>query len=391
MGSTFDASASFQGYNYQLRLALILAVKRARLDPAHNLSLELLDDVALAGSADIELVQAKHTNTVLTDASSEFWKSIRIWAEGIRSGVISAADSVLALITTGSVSTESVLRHLQATDRNVPEALRVLEGVAEASQNSDLTLAFEAFLALTRRQRTALLAAIIILPQQSDAVRLRADLEAELRFATTKERLQLLVDRLEGWWFNQAVQHLAPSSRKPIPLYLFDLQIDRLRDEYSEQNLPIEFEGVTPAQETVKSFYNRLFVQQLRLIGFNKQLTHAIHDYYRAVEQRSKWVKDSLLYLDDLTRYETRLKDAWQRSFDSMLDELGSDASEDLKVKLGRELVKWMEQADLRVVRDCDAPFVMRGSFHALADRQVVGWHADFLTRLQSLLAEVAT
>ena len=32
-------------------------------------------------------------------------------------------------------------------------------------------------------------------------------------------------------------------------------------------------------------------------------------------------------------------------------------------------------------------PYVMRGSYHMLADRELLGWHPDFIMRLRVLLS----
>lgn len=56
------------------------------------------------------------------------------------------------------------------------------------------------------------------------------------------------------------------------------------------------------------------------------------------------------------------------------------------KVKAGKQLLTKMEEKDIRIREKCQAPFVMRGSYHILADQRKVGWHIDFEERLKQLL-----
>ena len=81
MPSNFSAGPSALGYLYQARYAmflLLLAEEEAAL------SIERFDDVAFEQSGTpYELLQLKHhlgTNAALTDASSDLWKTIRIWS-----------------------------------------------------------------------------------------------------------------------------------------------------------------------------------------------------------------------------------------------------------------------------------------------------------------------
>ena len=47
-----------------------------------------------------------------------------------------------------------------------------------------------------------------------------------------------------------------------------------------------------------------------------------MNDYYRAFNQRASWVRNNLLYIDELDKYERRLIDEWEREFAMMADAL---------------------------------------------------------------------
>lgn len=53
----------------------------------------------------------------------------------------------------------------------------------------------------------------------------------------------------------------------------------------------------------------------------------------------------------------------------------------------GRSLYNWVDtQAEIRIRPKVTEPYVMRGSYHILANQLRVGWHAEFLTRLSRVI-----
>ena len=56
------------------------------------------------------------------------------------------------------------------------------------------------------------------------------------------------------------------------------------------------------------------------------------------------------------------------------------------KIKEGRRLFSEIEKKDIRIRPKCQEAFVMRGSYHMLANQLKVGWHIDFYDRLKRLL-----
>jgi len=90
----FSAADSALGYLYQVRIALLWALRRLKLGTDFIVSLETLDDVTFEskGGTVEELLQTKHhqnRQAVLTDASEDLWKTLRIWFEGFAAKTIS--------------------------------------------------------------------------------------------------------------------------------------------------------------------------------------------------------------------------------------------------------------------------------------------------------------
>jgi hypothetical protein len=94
---------------------------------------------------------------------------------------------------------------------------------------------------------------------------------------------------------------------------------------------------------------------------------------------------------DEVESYERRLIDEWERFAAALTEELDGVASEIELKRVGRQIFNWMEQtADLRIRPNVSELYVMRGSFHILANKPApsVWWHPKFVERLSEILAE---
>jgi hypothetical protein len=117
----------------------------------------------------------------------------------------------------------------------------------------------------------------------------------------------------------------------------------------------------------------------------------AIRDYYRAFEQRSRWLRDDLLVVGDLTNYERRLVEEWELVFAAVKDEIGVEAADAAKEEAARKVLQWAEITSIPIRPRVTEPFVTRGSLHMLADQLRVGWHSEFRERLGHLLSAAQT
>jgi hypothetical protein len=193
--------------------------------------------------------------------------------------------------------------------------------------------------------------------------------------------------RLEGWWFRRALEHLKKDNQKPILAEEIIAEEASLREQFKQDNLVIDDDILCAAIDGA-SYQDRLFVQQLRLIDIrDRRIFIAIRDYYRAFEQRSRWIREELLQVGELDRYETRLLEEWEIHFEHLCDQIGDKATEEEKKKLARDFYYWIETGDLPQIRpQVNESSMARGSYHILSDDKAVGWHPEFKQRLIQLI-----
>jgi hypothetical protein len=216
-------------------------------------------------------------------------------------------------------------------------------------------------------------------------------IKREVRWAVSTRYRDVFVQRLEGWWFRRVVNHLVSDERQAILSQEIDAEMNDLREQFKEDNLPID---VLDIEIEHSAFLNEQFVHQLKIIDIgNPRIRIAIREYFRAFEQRSRWVREDLLLVGELSKYEKKLIEEWGILFERMTEELGADAVESEKKKAAQALYKWIEsEANFPIRPRCGEAFVTRGTYHILANNSEprVGWHPDFLARIKALLGAEA-
>jgi hypothetical protein len=378
-----DASAIALGYLFQCRYALLLGLKAIPDSPQLAISIEKFDDVAFEAAAEpVKLIQTKHHVRQfgnLTDASTDLWKTLLIWATRVAADLEAPFRTKFILLTTSIATNGSAASFLRMRDRNEVEADKILLKVTQTSENEANAAAYAAYKSLPEHVRRSLLCAVFVLDGSPNVIDVRDEIARELFHAANREQLDLLVERLEGWWFAVVIKALAGAGSSSIPVLAIDQRVDELREEFKRDALPIDFRHATPSPEIVAELDKRPFVRQLRKIKVGpSRIEYAIRDYYRASEQRSRWAREDLLIDGELERYEQELVEAWEPRHAAMIEQLTAQCSPERKVRLAQDLFKWAEQEASFPLRTVRERFLTHGSYQILSNRYIVGWHPEF-------------
>jgi len=380
---THEASASLAGYLFQCRYALLAGLQAIVDRPQLDMSIEKFDDIGFEMQGEpVGLVQTKHhlkRAGNLGNASIDLWNTLHIWTKLVAKDVEAPFRIQFVLVTTASAPPDSAASLLRVRNRDEIEAdMRLLEAGAQSTSQKNAE-AYASYKALSENQRLNFLKAIMILDGSPNILDVHEDICRELRHAVSREHVEHLVERLEGWWFGVVMNALAGVGRNTIPVLAIENRVDELREEFRRSALPVDFSTKTPPLAVVAELDKRPFVRQLRRIEIGPpRVEYAIRDYYRASEQRSKWAREELLVDGELERYERELIEAWEPRHAAILDDLVTDCDAKEKVKAGQIIFKWVETEasfPLRSVRD---RFLTHGSYHILSNRHAVGWHPEF-------------
>lgn len=396
----YSAGEQGLGYTYQARLALLHLLQ---LPEDTAVFLEKDDDLDfIDGDGGKSLASLKHkaVGDRLTDLSTDFWKSVKIWLARYKRDGRAASRLRFFLFTTGTVSIDSFLNRFLSDQTVAPgdgATLTELADAALAKSKSQLIgqVATE-FNELSDVEKQEFLERIRILDGSPRIGDIPATIKDKHMRSVRREHREFVFERLEGWWNDAVIKQLTGARSEEIFGYEVSDKLSAFAEEYKADNLPITFRGKAPADEIDTQTDPRLFVAQLREVGISSnRIRSAILDYYRAFEQRSAWARENLLVSGEVEEYEDRLADEWHRYRDVAFEKLKDDSAEDALREAGATLYNWAEFEtgkieSLRIRARVTEPYVLRGSFHILADTTPeprVYWHPKFLDRLGKVLA----
>lgn len=388
-----EASEQMLGYVYQIRYALYMILSAQ--DDKSQICIEKFDDISIGSSEIPEIMaQLKHHTTVkgdLSDAGADLWRTLKVWIDYIEIDYKLLEKTKFLIITTSMATPNSIAWYLRLDDnRNENLANIRLHEIAENSTNKAQKAYYEAFLKLSNEHIDKLLSKIVILDLEVNVEDVEQKIREEIRYSCLPKYENAVFERIEGWWLKQSIQALLSEE----PVFTNQSQVRTklvsLGQEYTEDNLPIDIEEIEDISIESLSEQDKVFFEQLKLINMRSaRMQFAIRDYYKAYKQRSNWIRDELIYVNELDAYEKRLISEWEYSFAEMqefLEDYGDTITEKVKVSNGNDLFKIVQGKDLRIRDKCSEPFVMRGSYHILSNQLKVGWHTDFFERLKYLL-----
>lgn len=393
----YSAGEQGLGYIYQPRFALL---RLLQLPESTSVLIEKDDDLDFLEKDGVKtLASLKHKafGDRLSDLSTDFWKSVRIWLARYNRDGRSAASLRFFLFTTAAVSETSFLRRFaRRIEDDDTTSLSQLAGDVLAKTESKLIGAIaKEFNELNADEKDDFLSRIIIFDGAPRIDDVPSIIKEQHMRSIRREFRDAIFQRLEGWWNDTVVNLLTGKRTEAICGYEISDKLSEFAEDYKSDNLPITFRGKSPAGEIDAENDPRLFVVQLREIGIpSTRIRNAILDYYRAFEQRSAWARENLLVSGEMEVYEDRLVDEWSRYRDVVFESLNDESADEILLAAGRALYKWAElesgnSSTLRIRERVTEPYVLRGGFHILANVRPlprVYWHPRFLSRISELL-----
>jgi hypothetical protein len=386
MDSIFSAKEPSLGYLYQVRYGLMLIVNSESEDS--TLLIERIDDISIDSNGILDVYQTKlHINSVanLTNASPDLWKTLRVWCENIKSGLINPDASFFNLITTASASDNTIPHNLKSVSRSIEdnvEIINALNSVISTSESQTNKSSYDAFNSLTQEQKEKLVKNMLVVDSSIDINQSKEKVLQSLKFyATNKEALY---ERLEGWFVGEVIK-LLQGTRNAISFAEVKNKVLEIADSFKMDNLPNDFNHPIYNDPTALAPYNGYrFVKQLEIIGVGqKTINIAISDYYRAFSQKSRWLRDGLIFPTDEIEYHNKLKEDWERKFVIVSDTTGQD--EEAIKQNGKRFYETHYQTTIPQVFIKDRfreVYMITGCCQELSDKKQIGWHPNFDTLL---------
>ena len=390
-----SAPGQLTGYLYQVIMALLVLLENKESET--KICIEKFDDIAFVGKDEpITMIQTKHQlnrQGNLINTSVDLWRTLCSWCNAINNSESNLQDTEFIIITTATAKAESAAYYLgKNKNRDYKKALKILLDTTKKNTSTNENF-YKSFLSLDSELQKQLIKHTYVFDNSTKINDLKKDIMLFVRCMVLAQHEEKIYEKLIGWWIIKVIECLTSTEVRYISFEQLRNKTVDISNEYKADSLPIDIEEYyNPTKEELESLDigDKLFIEQLNLISFsNNRLNRCIRDYYNAYRQRSLWIRENLLFVNDLEKYEARLIDEWNRLYlimEEELDEYGDGIEDEQKIKCGRKLFKEIEDLNLYIREKVTTPFIMRGTYHGLANKLKVGWHIDFMNRLSYLL-----
>lgn len=384
MSSTFSAKEPALGYYYQIIRGLLLLLNETRMTfPC--LSLECLDDITIENKDEVDVYQAKlHIKQAqMTDRSPDFWRTIRVWSEGIKDGALNPDTTLFTLVTTATISEDSFLYlFFSSKDDDKKKILTSMEVISTETSNKTNLPGYQSFSALTEEQKKKLISNIRIHDSEVSIDDTMVQLRNRLELSAPSRFLDSFINQVLGWWFRNCVDMLQSDTKEIISKENVNNYIQTCRDQLREDALPDEFyDKVEVDDAALEENRDKTYVKQLEIIEATKrEKKSAISDYRRAYGQRSKWLRDGRASQPEYDEFDANLHDDWKSRFEMMQDKT-EDKDENDRTQAGHTFYQdnyVSPQHPLSLFRNKASLYITKGSYQMLSDNKAIGWHPDY-------------
>jgi hypothetical protein len=384
--SRHTAAPQLGGYLFQIQRALMRLFDLAE---GQTLGIEIIDDLHITQDGTlVEAGQVKlHTGATvpaLSDGSADLWKTLGIWARAIASGEI-PLDPLrqLVLITNAPVAPDSIGAMIiaGASAEDVVAALLAIRRPRGATLAAD----FEAVHNLASDKRLAMVDRLRILADVPDLANSTEALRRKLaRLGFHEQSLDKAVEEFCGWMWRKVTDRLTSGGGALITEAEFQSAWRDIRDHLPGAALPARFAGVMPDEAALVGQADAIYVRQLGLVNASDAARlRSMQNYFRAGNERNTWVAQGEILPDRLTAYDRELVERWRPKFDNMRDDLAGSADIDALQRAGLAHFREIEDLAIPIQDGWYHRYLTSGTFHLLANALQVGWHPQYVARLQ--------
>lgn len=365
------------GYFYQLRYGLLRALEVFPKHPTSIISIESLDDVSIEGenlTIDSQLKHSVDPGKKISKFSPAIWRTLAIWMTRLRLGVDDHHE--FHFITTGQVDDDNPLIFLRPTpsDLAVNAALQGLEGTAQSSSSTATQKDRATFLAASDGERLSLVRRIRLVDGSPNLEVIGSEIEYQIRYACEAGQVASFRQDLEGWWIGRVFDRWVADGGAQIELEELGAQVSFLKERYKPSELPLD----VPEQDCEDLMEDSVFIKQiLAVTDSERRLRNAQKAFLRAKVQRSKWVREHRIDPTELESFDDTLKERWEAHHAGECDLLSSAPTPEEMMAAGKAVLRWAETSEVPI-RSTRSVYLTSGSYHALADARVVGWHPEF-------------
>lgn len=384
-----SAAGQLFGYTLQYPRALLRLIEAS--DDAF-VSVEDFGDVGIENSEGVKISEEDKSSIAgkspVLDRSENLWKTFYNWTQAVVKNELDANRDFFILYANHESSDESIVVKLsKAGVNNVSTTLSTIKAnVNDILSNPEHAL--YQYVNYLFNQNYNLFEKIVIrfelvCDKNADNVydEIKRVLKNHLMLPESRD-VSDLVNYLTGWLQEElmkkiAARQVAMISRKDLVKYAYP-QIKKLNNDCL-----IDFAGSKlPGNDYAENQVNQkpTYIRQMDFVNADQdEKITAVLDFYRASENRIKWIDDDIISKEDIAIFEKNLIDAYKSERKKI--SLTMQSSDD--VQRGHLLMINCMDKDMQLGVHKPPYKTVAGSYHALSNNEELGWHSDWKNKLK--------
>lgn len=380
------ADGSFLGFLYQIERAIFWLSITAN---DGIVGLEVDDDIVVKLNSGLGIntiyEQAKHSKSSkipYTDKGVDLWKTLSIWVEAVLREDINLDSCYFSLLTNKKLPETRLAKKLSNAslkNRDDIEALcGELKTIASTLKKAQRTFG-DIVLSCPDEILMGLIDRIVVMDngythnnnEMKKAIKNNLSISDGVPF-------DHIYNALFGYVTSTMINAWRQGEKGWLSVNSFNHQYNQLIAEFTKKSFVEKTIDLLPVHPNdIKLNQNKNYVEQLRLIDCSDdEVLKAIHDYVRAASERSRFAKDGELSEQKFKLYFEDLIDNWE-SLSKPIFKFANKPKD--FVKIGYEVyygtIKYKGKLNNY---EPEQGYTHRGSYHHLADTELVGWHPEW-------------
>jgi len=377
-----NAPGQLLGYSIQFPRALFHLFT---CSPGDSVCVEVLGDVATLKSDGSLLTEEDKSSVVgnpITNKSIELWKTFFNWVKAVNDNEIVVTNTKFVLYCNKSGRPGIVDKFNSAADEiQIKAAIKYAK--AELSDIDGKHDVWEFYNYVINENEDVLVGIIERFEFQLGEGASYDELRKELiKKVIPSSQIKFVLEELSGWLQKDILTKISIKEQAIVSWEEYYHRFTVLFERSRSREL-IDFTLRTPPG--LEEINNQIkvrptYVKQLDIIGMSdNDVISAVSDFMRANINRGKWIEEEIIDEDIARDFESRLNRYWDNRR-KRINITDSDKSEKDRGQL--LYFDCMERTE--TIRDMSPPdSTISGTYHALADCTVLGWHPDWQQKLE--------
>ncbi len=312
----------------------------------------------------------------VTDKSTDLWKTLSNWVEGVDKGEFDVSSTTFVLFRNRSGRAGLAETFDQCTSRE--QAEEALSNAQKRLSDIDEEHAiWPHFKHALLDNRDTLIDVIVKFQLETEDGSGYESVEQELRGKLVPSgQIEVVAKHLSGWLLRLVMSRIAQKHQAVITFDEFAHECAVLFERARCAEL-LDFTTMPSRDEVDSHVKSRpTYLRQIEFVdGENDDLIEAVTDFLRAKTNREKWIENELIDESVAIEFEKNLRQYWRNKKKQFsLVHKNTMTKEERGQLLLAECITHIET--IRNVRP--PPSTIAGTYHALANEPVLGWHDDW-------------